>query len=114
VFAEEAQRFDLQWAIVDNSPQTRHLAHLDLDPAWTLVHASRRAIVFVRTDGVNAELARARGYRWLWPTALEASLVRADQLGHGREALRELHRMVAEDPENPYPSAVLDHILSQR
>lgn len=108
--AEEARARDLQWVWIDNAPMDRGRLHLDLDPAWTLVHASRRSLIYVRTAGVNAALARAHGYRWLAAHDLLGSLRVAAARGQGQAALEELRRMVEEDPENPYALAALAQI----
>lgn len=110
--AEEARARGLEWLWLDNAPMDRGRLHLDLDPAWTLVHASRRSLIYVRADGPNAALARAHGYRWLAAHDLPGSLRAAAARGHGRAALEELRRMVEEDPENPYALAVLGQVGS--
>lgn len=102
VFAEEAAQRRFQFVIVDNSPMQGTFAHLDTNPQWVLVHASRRALIYVRRGGLDDALIESHGYRWLWPHALEQSILAADQQGHGREALAELQRMRDEDPDNPY------------
>lgn len=100
--AAETERYGLEWVFLDNAPHDRGRAHLDANPAWVLVHASRRALIYVRKDGPNAELAGRLGYRWLWAHALERSLARAADMGHGDEALDELRRMLDDDPDNLY------------
>lgn len=109
-FAEEARARDLQWVWLDNVPFDGARVHFDLDPAWTLVHASRRALVYVRADGANAALARARGYRWLAAHDLMGSLRAAASRGHGAAALAELRRMVEDDPDNVYALATLAQV----
>lgn len=101
-FAEEAAEHRFQFVIVDNSPLQGTFGHLDRDPKWVLVHASRRALIYVARGGLNDALVETHGYRWLWPHALERSIVAADRQGHGPEALAELARMRGEDPDNPY------------
>jgi len=100
VFAEEDAEHRFQFVIVDNSPMQGTFAHLDRNPKWALVHASRRALVYVKRGGLNDALIAEHGYRWLWPHALEQSIIAADRQGHGHEALAELQRMRAEDPDN--------------
>lgn len=110
VFAQEAKARNLQWVWLDNVPMDRARLHFDLDPAWTLVHASRRSLVYVRRDGVNAALAQAHGYRWLAAHDLPGSLRAAAARGHGPAALAELRRMVEDDPDNPYALATLAQV----
>ena len=100
VFAKEDAEHRFQFVIVDNSPMQGTFAHLDRNPKWALVHASRRALVYVKRGGLNDALIAEHGYRWLWPHALEQSIIAADRQGHGHEALAELQRMRAEDPDN--------------
>jgi len=102
VFAEESDAHRVQFVIVDNNPMQGTFAHLDTNPRWALVHASRRALIYVRRGGLNDAVIEPLGYRWLWPHALEQSILAADRQGHGREALAELQRMRGEDPDNPY------------
>lgn len=102
VFAEEAAEHRFGFVIVDNSPMQGTFAHLDTNPQWALVHASRRALIYVERGGLNDALIERLAYRWLWPHALAQSVVAADRAGHGREALAELQRMRDEDPDNPY------------
>lgn len=109
-FAEEAKQRDLQWVWLDNVPMDRGRLHLDLDPAWTLVHASRRALIYVRRNGVNAALAEAHGYQWLAAHDLLGSLRAAAARGQGPAALAELQRMVEDDPENVYALATLAQV----
>ena len=84
--------------------------HFDLAPGWTLVHASRRALIYVREDGPNAALARAHGYRWLAAHDLLGSLRAAAARGQGPAALEELRRMIEDDPENPCAEAALAQV----
>lgn len=114
VFAEEDAQWNFQVVIVDNSPMQGTFAHLDRNPDWALVHASRRALVYVKRRGVNDAIAERLGYRWLWPHALEASIVAADRQGHGAQALRELDRMRAEDPDNLFAEAAYRRIDAMR
>lgn len=109
-FAQEVRERDLQWVWLDNVPMDRGRLHFDLDPRWTLVHASRRALIYVRADGVNAELGRAHGYRWLAAHDLLGSLHAAAARGQGPAALAELRRMIEDDPENPYALATLAQV----
>ena len=110
-FAEEAARWDLQWVFLDNFPGDGRRAHFDANPAWTLVHVSRRAVIYVRTDGVNADLAAREGYRVLWAHDLPGSVTAAAQRGHVDEAIVELQRMLDDDPDNPYAADVLSRVL---
>ena len=64
-FMREADERDLQWVFLDNVPFDRGRLHFDRNPAWTLVHASRRALIYVRAEGPNAALAEAHGYHLL-------------------------------------------------
>ncbi len=114
VFAEEDAMWNFQVVLVDNSPMQGTFAHLDRNPTWALVHASRRALVYVKRGGLNDTVAQQHAYRWLWPHALEASIVAADRQGHGAEALRELDRMRAEDPDNLYADAAYRRIDAMR
>ncbi len=109
-FAREADERELEWVWLDNVPFDRARLHFDLDPAWTLVHASRRALLYVRADGPNAALGRAYGYRWLAAHDLMGSLRSAAARGQGQAALAELRRMVEDDPENPYALATLAQV----
>lgn len=111
-FAEEARQRELEWVWLDNIPPDGARLHFDLAPSWTLVHASRRALIYVREDGPNAALAREYGYRWLAPHDLLGSLRAAAARGEGAAALAELRRMVEEDPENPYALATLAQVAS--
>ncbi|HWB74998.1 MAG TPA: hypothetical protein VG755_08575 [Nannocystaceae bacterium] len=106
VFAEETERWDLQWVWLDNAPFRGARAFFDRDPRWALVHVSQRSLIYVRRDGDNAVLAE-QAYRWLSPHDLTGSLARAHAQGRLDAALGELERMIAEDPDNPYPQAVL-------
>ena len=106
VFAEETARWDLQWVWLDNAPFRGARVFFDRDPRWALVHVSQRSLIYVRRDGENAALA-AQAYRWLWPHDLTGSLAQAHRQGQLDAALAELDRMIAEDPDNPYPQAVL-------
>lgn len=112
VFAREAADRDLQWIFLDNVPHDRGRLHFDRNPDWTLVHVSRRALVYVRTRGPNAALARAHGYRRLHAHDLPGSLQAAAARGQGEAALAELRRMVEDDPDNPYPLALLAQVAS--
>jgi hypothetical protein len=109
-FAEEARERELEWVWLDNAPLDGGRLHFDLAPGWTLVHASRRALIYVREDGPNAALARAHGYQWLAAHDLPGSLRAAVARGQGPAALAELRRMVEEDPENPYALATLAQV----
>lgn len=109
-FAEEARARELEWVWLDNVPVDGGRLHFDLQPGWTLVHASRRALIYVRDDGPNAALAREHGYRWLAPHDLLGSLRAAAARGQGPAALAELRRMVEDDPENPWALAVLAQV----
>lgn len=109
-FAEEAHERELEWVWLDNVPVDGARLHFDLQPGWTLVHASRRALIYVREDGPNAALAREHGYRWLAPHDLLGSLRAAAARGQGAAALAELRRMVEEDPENPWALAALGQV----
>jgi hypothetical protein len=76
---------------------------LGADPRWTLVFFDDLALVFVRNDGVNAELARRNGYHDLIPPF---------RTPHGQDLARlkvETERVVAESP-----SSALAHILRGR
>lgn len=106
VFAEETARWDLQWIWLDNAPFRGARVFFDRDPRWALVHVSQRSLIYVRRDGNNAALA-AKAYRWIWPHDLTGSLAYAHSQGQLDAALAELERMIAEDPDNPYPQAVL-------
>ncbi|MEM9453555.1 MAG: hypothetical protein AAGF11_05200 [Myxococcota bacterium] len=108
----EADERDLQWALLDNVPHDRGRLHFDLNPAWTLVHASRRSLVYVRTQGANAALARAHGYRLLHAHDLPGSVQAAAARGHGDAALAELRRMAEDDPDNPYPLVLLAQLAA--
>lgn len=112
-FARAVEDYDLEWALLDYAPHDRGRLHFDANPDWVLVYASRRALVYVRASGPNAALARERGYRWLWPHALEPSLAKAAASGHGPEALAELRRMLEEDPDNLYAAAALAGFLKR-
>lgn len=111
-FAEEARERQLEWVWLDNVPIDGARLHFDLQPGWTLVHASRRALIYVRDEGPNAALAREHGYRWLAPHDLLGSLRAAAARGQGPAALEELRRMVEDDPENPWALAVLEQVTS--
>ena len=113
-FAEEAEARELEWVWLDNVPIDGARLHFDLQPGWTLVHASRRALIYVRTDGANAALARAHGYRWLAAHDLLGSLRAAAARGEGAAALAELRRMIEEDPENPWALAALAQVAPPR
>lgn len=106
-FIKDADERDLQWVWLDNVPYDRGRLHFDHNPAWTLVHVSRRALVYVRAEGPNAALARAHGYRLLHAHDLPGSLQAAAARGQGDAALAELRRMVEDDPDNPYALATL-------
>lgn len=110
VLAAEVQRWDLQWAFLDNVPMDRGRLHFDLDPAWTLVHASRRALIYVRTEGQNSALAEREGYRYLAAHDLLGSVRAAAARGHGADAVAELRRMAQDDPDNLYAVAALAQI----
>jgi hypothetical protein len=111
-FAAEARARAIEWVWLDNVPIDGARLHFDLAPGWTLVHASRRSLVYVRDDGPNAAIAKAHGYRWLWAHDLFGSLRAAAARGEGAAALAELVRMVEEDPDNPYAVAVLAQVMS--
>ncbi len=113
-FAAEDDTWNFQWAIVDNSPMQGTFGHLDRNPRWALVHASRRALIYVKRGGLNDGLIAEHGYTWLWPHALEASVIAADRLGHGHDALRELERMRADDPDNLYAEIAWQRIDALR
>ena len=112
-FAREVERHDLQWVFLDNAPHAGARAFLDADPRWVLVHASRRALIYVRDDGPNGDLAEAKGYRVLWAHDLDGSLARAAAAGHGKAAVEELRRMVEEDPDNLYAVAALARLSAR-
>ncbi len=105
VFAQEADAHRVQFVIVDNSPMQGTFAHLDRNPRWALVQASRRSLIYVRRGGLNDAVADRLAYRWLWPHALERSIIEADRQGHGQKAMDELARMRAEDPGNLWAEA---------
>lgn len=110
VLAQEVERFGIEWVFIDNLPMDQRRIHLDLDPAWTLVHASRRALIYVRAAGPNRALAEAHGYRWLYAHDLVGSIHRAAARGHADDALAELRRMLDEDPNNLYALAALAQV----
>lgn len=112
-FERLVEQHEVEWAILDNAPHARPRAHFDANPAWRLVHASRRALLYVRADGPNRGLAQQRGYRWLWPHDLDGSIARAAAHGNGRAAVEELRRMLAEDPDNVYALGALARLSSR-
>lgn len=114
VFAEEDAAHRFQFVLVDNSPMQGAFAHLDFNPAWVLVHASRRSLIYVKRGGLNDALIERLGYRWLKAHALERSIVAADRQGHGREALAELERMRREDPDNLWAEVAHRRIEAMR
>lgn len=114
VFAEEDAEHNFQFVIVDNSPMQGTFAHLDRNPAWALVHASRRSLIYVKRGGLNDHAAQRSAYRWLWPHALERSIVQADREGHGAEALMELQRMRIDDPDNLWAEVAHRRIEAMR
>jgi hypothetical protein len=100
LFATEHGRWQAEWLLLANQPDVRARAHIDYDPAWRLVFASQPALVYVRSDGVNRQLAQSHGYRILAAHDLQQTLETA--IGAGRpklaEAARdEARRMVRED-----------------
>lgn len=113
VFADEVKRWGIEWVLVDNAPPQGNFAHLDANPQWVLVHASRRALVYVRAHGANEVLAQERGYRFVKPHALLPSVGAAAQRGHLDDALAELHRMLEEDPDNIYAAAALAEVQTR-
>jgi hypothetical protein len=106
-FGEEARDRGIEWVWLDNVPIDGGRLHFDLQPGWTLVHASRRSLIYVREGGSNAALARAHGYRFLAAHDLLGSLRAAAARGQGPAALAELRRMIEEDPENPWALSAL-------
>ncbi len=103
LLATEQLRWNAQWLLVPNEPDVRSRAHIDYDPAWTLVFASEVALVYVLTDGDNQRLAQDYGYRLLAAHDLQATLVTAIGSGSPKlaEAAREeARRMVREDQES--------------
>ena len=114
VFAEEDATHHFQFVLVDNSPMQGAFAHLDFNPDWVLVHASRRALIYAKRGGLNQAVIESHGYRWLAPHALVQSIVAADQKGHGHEALRELQRMRSDDPDNLWAEEAHRRIESLR
>jgi len=114
VFAEEDDTHNFQFIIVDNSPMQGTFAHLDRNPTWALVHASRRSLIYVKRGGLNDAVAERAAYRWLWPHALEQSIVQADRRGHGAEALMELQRMRIDDPDNLWAEVAHRRIEAMR
>lgn len=109
-FAAEVERHGIEWVLLDNVPMDQGRLHFDMHPAWVLVHASRRALIYVRADGPNAALAKAHGYRWLYAHDLVGSIRHAAARGHGDDALQELRRMLEEDPDNVYALAALAQV----
>ncbi len=102
----ERRRYGFDWLFLDNRPDDRSRLHLDRDPAWSLVFASEPALVYVRTDGEHAALART-GYRYLAAHDLAGSIAAAVRSGPAgaRGAVAEAERMVREDPES-YPATL--------
>lgn len=114
VFAEEDEAHNFQFIIVDNSPMQGTFAHLDRNPKWALVHASRRSLIYVKRGGLNDAVAERGAYRWLWAHALEQSIVQADRQGHGAEAMMELQRMRIDDPDNLWAEVAHRRIEAMR
>ncbi len=101
VFEAEAERWGIEWVLIDNDPRRSGEAHFDMNPRWGLVHVSARALVYVRKDGVNGQLWETRGYRLLRPHFIAQSVEAGLADGGTRDAtVREVLRMYAEDPEN--------------
>ncbi|MBL4685479.1 MAG: hypothetical protein JKY37_12870, partial [Nannocystaceae bacterium] len=112
-FERLVKQHRVEWALLDNAPHLGRRVHFDANPAWRLVHASRRALLYVREDGPNHQLARQRGYQWLWAHDLDGSIARAAAHGNGRAAVEELRRMLAEDPDNVYALSALARLSSR-
>jgi tetratricopeptide (TPR) repeat protein len=96
-------RWNVQYAITQHGEVDEGLA---ADAHWSLVFFDDAALVFVRNDGPNAELARRLAYRELLPpfaTAPENDPVRMARM----EA--EAQRVLAESPDSALP-----HILRGR
>lgn len=90
-----------------NTPGRITTPFLRDDPAWALVGWSDPATVWVRTDAHPA-LAAAQAYRLLDPRSLDGSVARALEMGGDRAQLvRELERMVTENPEALRPLVAL-------
>jgi hypothetical protein len=96
-------RWNIQYATTQHGEVDESLA---ADPHWSLVFFDDAALVFVRNDGPNAELARRLAYRELLPpfaTAPENDPVRIERMD------AEAQRGVAESP-----ASALAHILRGR
>ena len=63
-FGAVAAEYDIQWAVVRARPGERFSEPIARDRRFVMVYLDDCAAVYVRRDGVNAELA-ARGYKLL-------------------------------------------------
>jgi hypothetical protein len=106
-FEREAAKYGIEWVFLDNAPQKKSRLHFDRNPQWALVHASQRALIYVRRGGINGALVEEHAYQLLEAHALLPSLQRALAGGRGAEALVELQRMRREDPDNVYAAMAL-------
>ena len=74
----DADRRGIQTAIIFHrfEPSLLLVGRIARDPAWTLVYADEVAVIFVRTQGNDATLARAAAIRPEWDAQTEAWLSR--------------------------------------
>jgi len=95
-----ATAYNFEILVLDADPYSR-MSHIQDHPGWARVYWDAVAEVYVRRGGRHAELAASREYRW---TRSETDLVYLAAYRHKRElwtqAMGELRRAVAENPEN--------------
>jgi hypothetical protein len=94
------EKWNVQYAITQYGEVDEALAG---NPHWTLVFFDDAALVFVRNDGVNGELARRSGYHDLVPPFRSTDPRSIDRLA------AEAERAVIESPDS-----ALAHILRGR
>jgi hypothetical protein len=95
-------RWDVEYAVIQHGEMEDELA---ADPGWSLVYFDDVALVLVRNDGSNAELAQRLAYRELRPPFSRAPESEEQRVRMGVEAERVVR-------ESPYSS--LAHILRGR
>jgi hypothetical protein len=100
VFDVIAEREDIQWLFLECRIDDGRRAFLDRSRTWALVHISENALIYVRRDGPNAELARRMEYRALHAHELSASIAAAGANPRRAEvATQEIERWLSEEPQ---------------
>lgn len=101
-FAQLDQVYGFDYAVILNRRAAEPARVIDENPAWALVYADDRALIYLKRSGRNAWLVPARPMRLvapnrMWPDALDPLL--ADKRKAG-QVLEELDRWLVQAPDS--------------